>query len=87
MKKVLGRLNIGNDTVIAVDDPCEELRSGSVVLDENGKQYVILSIGTNCGNNVDRNITNILIEGVFQSEKIFLSKEIREEENCDNTDR
>jgi len=69
--KIMDTLKIGNNTLIAVDDPCEDIKNGSALLDDSGKPYVILSIGTNSNKN-NINITNILIDGHIKSEKIFL---------------
>ena len=70
--KILDRLTIGEKTTLTVDAPCEELKNGSVIFDENGKQHVIYSIATNCRNGGNMNITNIVMAGTFQSEKIFV---------------
>ena len=69
--QIMDTLKLGNNTLIAVNDPCEDIKNGSGILDENGKPYVILSIGTN-SNKENINITNILIEGELQSKKIFI---------------
>jgi len=69
--KVIDTLKVGNNTLIAVDDPCEDIKNGYGVIDENGKPHEIISIGTN-NNKKSINITNILIEGDIKAKKIFV---------------
>lgn len=69
--KIMDTLKIGNNTLLAVDDPCEDLKNGCALLDEQGKPHIIISIGTN-SNKENINITNILIKGDIQSQNIFI---------------
>lgn len=69
--KVIDTVKIGNNTLIAVNDPCEDIMNGSGLLDDKGIPHVILSIGTNSNSN-NINITNILLEGDINSKQLFV---------------
>ena len=64
-------LSVGKNTLIAVADKCSDIKNGSALLDANGKPYEILSIATNSNKN-GITTTNILVEGQFKSNKIYL---------------
>ena len=69
--KVASSLKVGNNTSIVIDDKCIDLKNGMGVLDEKGKPYIILSIGmANTKGNMET--TNLLIEGEFNSDKVFI---------------
>lgn len=68
---VTSSLRVGNNTSIVIDDKCIDLKNGMGILDESGKPYIILSIGmANTKGNMET--TNLLIEGEFNSEKVFV---------------
>lgn len=69
--EVIDTLKLGENTLIAVSDSCEDITNGSEILDEYGKHHVILSIGMN-NTKGDMKITNILIGGDFNSTKVFI---------------
>lgn len=69
--KIIDTIKIGDNTLIAVNDPCEDIKNGSGLLDENGVPHVILSIATNSNKN-NINITNILVEGDIESKQVFI---------------
>jgi hypothetical protein len=69
--KVIDTLKIGDNTSIIINDKGSEIKNGVGILDEYGKPYVVLSVGMN--NNKGRmDTTTLLIEGAFNSSKIFL---------------
>ena len=75
--KIIDTIKIGDNTLIAVNDPCEDIKKGSGLLDENEVPHVILSIATNSNKNnininININITNILVEGNIESKQVFI---------------
>lgn len=63
------KLRVGDNTLLAVEGLCYNLKNGSIVYDEDGTPHTILSIGTYGGKDI---ITNLLIEGDFKSERLFI---------------
>ena len=68
--QIMDTLKLGNNTLIVVNDCCEDMKNGSELLDENGKSHIILSISISNKDNI--NITNILLEGELKSKKLFV---------------
>lgn len=69
---VIRTLKIGNNTSIIVNDKCKDVKNGTGVLDENGKPYVVLSVGMNKAKGSINDTTTLLIEGEFNSNKLFI---------------
>ena len=69
--KVLNTLKIGNDTAIVIQDNGKQLRNNIVVLDDNKIKHKIISVGLSI-NLQNPEITNLLIEGNFQSNYIYI---------------
>jgi hypothetical protein len=68
---VVDMLKIGDNTSIIIDDKGADIKNGIGILDEYGKPHIVLSVGMN--NNKGRmDATTLLIEGAFNSNKIFL---------------
>lgn len=66
---VLDKLKVGDNTLIAINDHCEDIKNGTGVLDDKGNLRIILSVGMSNGIS---EITNLLIEGEFDSKKIYV---------------
>ena len=69
--EVIDTLKIGNNTSIGIKDKCPEIKNGVGILDENGKPYIVLSVGLTKTTG-EINSTIILVEGDFNSKKIFI---------------
>ena len=75
--KVLDTVKLQDNTVVFVEDRYNCLRSGMGVIDGNGNNHVILSVGTfNPMDHLEKitslDKTNILIKGDFNSNKIIV---------------
>ena len=71
---VLKTMPIENDTAVVIDGSRELFRNGTGVLDEDGKPFVVLSVGMDViddfNNTEDK--TSLLIKGSFKSKMLFV---------------
>ncbi len=71
---VLRTLPIGDDTAVVIDGGRELFRNGIGVLDDEGKPFVVLSVGMDViedFNDVEDK-TSLLIKGSFKSKMLFV---------------
>lgn len=71
---VLRILPIGNDTAVVIDGGRELFRNGTGVLNDEGKPFVVLSVGMDLieeFNDVEDK-TSLLIKGSFKSKLLFV---------------
>lgn len=69
--KVIDTLQIGDNTSIIIADNGMDIKNGVGILDERGKPYIILSVGMN-NSGGKMKTTSLLVEGHFNSKKIFI---------------
>lgn len=71
---ILSNIPIDENTAIVVEGSRELFGSGTGILDENGKPFVVLSVGMDGPINTDAmlNKASLLIEGNFDSKKLFV---------------
>lgn len=71
---ILNTLPIDDNTAVVVEGSRDLFRSGTGVLDENGKPYVVLSVGMEEHFNMDdmMNKSSLLLEGKFTSKRLFV---------------
>jgi hypothetical protein len=71
---ILNTLPIGNDTAVVVEGSRDLFQIGTGVLDENGKPYVVLSVGMEEYFNPEdmMNKSSLLLEGNFASKRLFV---------------
>ena len=70
----LRTLPIGDDTAVVIDGSRELFRNGIGVLDDEGKPFVVLSVGMDViedFNDVEDK-TSLLIKGSFKSKMLFV---------------
>ena len=70
--KALDKVKIGENTVVAVDDPYNRIRNGMGIIDAEGNNHIVLSVGLTNFNKTNLDKTNILIKGDFNSNKIIV---------------
>lgn len=71
---VLRILPIGNDTAVVIDGSRELFRNGTGVLNDEGKPFVVLSVGMDLIEDF-KNVsdkTSLLIKGSFKSKMLFV---------------
>lgn len=68
---VISKLKIESNTSIVIDDKGKDMHNGICILDENGNPYIVLSVGMS-NTKGEIKTTTLLIEGDFNSNKIFI---------------
>ncbi len=68
---VISTLKIGDNTSVIIDDKGKDFKNGIGILDEKGNSYIVLSVGMN-NSKSNRETTTLLIQGHFNSEKIYI---------------
>jgi hypothetical protein len=69
--KILDTFKIENNTSIFIDSNGFGIKTGDTIQDEYEVKYKVLSVGMN-NTHGDMNTTPLLIEGTFNSSKIYI---------------
>ncbi|NDO19941.1 hypothetical protein FMM68_09765 [Lachnospiraceae bacterium MD329] len=75
--KVLSKLIFDGKTSLAVEGDCTALKNGDTIVDENGKAFIIVSVGMTHYENPEhwKTMANILIDGVdFAGERLTIKE-------------
>ena len=68
---VVGTAPINGDTTVIVKGDDSTMRNGTGILDDDGNQYKIISVGLTSGLGKEKT-TPLLVEGEFASSRIFV---------------